>query len=539
MRRYIPTLLVAFGLLAAGAIAIVLWQSGAEGPNSGSQTLLVILAGVAGALVVVVLLGWLFGLAVGALAQALSDEKPVKQTPPAVAAPPTAPAPKKAGTPPAFLYDTGSLVTFWAVIGVLVAGFLTLRAVAAGTPPGYPLDRLPDWSETLFELPGLNLPITQLIGLGLVVAAALGGVVVVGIVLAKLLALLSRQVMTAEAANKPAEKPRAAGPAAKPAAGEKPQAFLYDTRSVTIFFGVLVVFVAGFLGLRSWAAGTPLGFTPFERLANVELFDLPGDPIAGWPAAIVPGPGNPVLAWQGALFVITAVVVGVAVVGVGLARLLERFSATEKALATAPPAWPSQQLTALEARVKGAAGQPLPRLTGLDQVIVLLFVVILGLLLVWVVPGISLVSSADKAVEATQIAASWTPTPSPGPVITLAEQLAKLPAGDAAAGEAAVTTRGCVACHIAPDPSVTLVGPAWQAGQSKDGKGVSDHAAARWEEGNYTGRAKSAQEYLYESITNPAAFIVPGYQPAMPGNYAQLLEPQELADIIAYLAAYK
>jgi cytochrome c2 len=538
---------VVFGLLAAGALAIVLWQSGGAGASPASQTILVFLAGVAGAVAGVVVLGLLFGLAVNALAQALSDEKPARQKPPAapaaasVSAPATAPAPKKAAAPQAFLYDNRALLNFWIVVAVVVLGFLTLRALAAGSPPGYPLDRAPDLSGTLFDLPGVNLPITQAIGIGLVVVAILGSLVVFGIGLAKLTAVLSRQVQAAEAASKAAEpaKPKAAGPAAKPAAGEKPQAFLYDTRSLTIFFVVVGVFVAGFLALRSLAAGTPLGFTPFERLVNVELFELPGEPIEGWPAAIVPGPGNPVLAWQGALFVTTAAGVGVAVVGIGLARLLAQYSATEKALEKAPPAWPAKELTALEARIKGAAGRPLPRLTGLDQFIILLFVVILGLFVAWVVPGIGLVSSTDRAVEATQIAASWTPTPSPGPVVTLAELISKLPAGDAAAGEAAVTARGCVACHIAADPAVALVGPAWQAVQATDGKGVADHAAARWGEAGYTGKAKSTQEYLYESIINPTAYVVAGFQPAMPGNYGQLLGPQELADIIAYLSGLK
>ncbi len=56
MRRYIPTLLVVFGLLAVGAFAIVLWQSGGSEAGSASQTILFLLAGVAGALVGVVAL---------------------------------------------------------------------------------------------------------------------------------------------------------------------------------------------------------------------------------------------------------------------------------------------------------------------------------------------------------------------------------------------------------------------------------------------------------------------------------------------------
>ena len=70
-------------------------------------------------------------------------------------------------------------------------------------------------------------------------------------------------------------------PPSTPAAGQAPAVFLYDTRSVTIFFVIVVVFVAAFLGLRTWAAGTPLGATPFDRLLTIPLLTLPGEPVAG------------------------------------------------------------------------------------------------------------------------------------------------------------------------------------------------------------------------------------------------------------------
>lgn len=539
MRRYLPTLLVVFGLLAVGALAIVFWQSGGGAANPATTTLLYIVAGVLAALVVVALIGYLFGLAINGLAQLLSDEKPVKTKPPAVAAPATAPAVKKPAAAPVPLTDNRSALTFWLVVAAVLVVFLTLRALAAGSPPGFPLDRVPSLTKTLFDLPGL--PVSQAIALGAVVAFALVATIVVGIVLAKLLAFFGRLVLKAESARPPeAGKARAAGPAARPAAGEAPKVPLNTTRSALIFFAVVGVILAVFLELRSLAAGTALGFTPFDRILKATLFTLPGDPYAGWPAAIIPGPGNPVLAWQAAVLATLAGIGGVAVVGFGLARLITLFSATQTRLEKAPPAWPAQELQALEQRWQSGAWRPFPRrLNGLDQVILVLFVVIAGLVLVWVVPGIGLVSTADQAVAATQIAASWTPTPQPGPVVTLAELVAQLPKGDAAAGEAAVKTRGCVACHIAPDASVTLVGPAWLAAQAKDGKGIADHAAARWQDAAYTGKAKSAAEYLYESIVNPTAYVVAGYQPAMPANFGTLLSDQEKADIVAYLETLK
>lgn len=538
MRRYLPTLLVIFGLLAVGAIATVLSQTSGSGLDPASAALLLIIGGVLGALVAIGLLGLVFGWVMTTLAQALSDEKPVKAPTPVTATPVS--APKSAQSVPATvpLYDTGSVAVFGIGVSVLVLGFLMLRALAAGTLPGYPLDRAPDWSKTLLDLPGL--PVTQALGLGAVAVLTLGATMVIGIVLAKLTAFFGRLVLKAEAAR-PAEPAKAkAAPAPKAAAGEGPQAYLYTSRSATTFLVAITVLAAAFLGLRSWAAGTPLGFTPLDRIVQAEVFTLPGEPIAGWPAAIVPGPGNPVLAWQGVLLVLVAAVAGSAVVGVGLARLIAQFTATQQSLAQAPPAWPAQELAALEARLKDPAARPFPRrLTGLDQFIILLAILIVGGILAWVLPGINLVGSTDEAVVATQVAASWTPTPPPGPVVTLAELVAKLPAGDPAAGEAAVTARGCVACHISVDASVALVGPAWLAAQDKAGLGVADHAANRWQDAGYTGKAQSPAEYLYESLISPTAYVVAGFQPAMPANFGTLLEAQEQADIIAYLTTLK
>ncbi len=45
----------------------------------------------------------------------------------------------------------------------------------------------------------------------------------------------------------------------------------------------------------------------------------------------------------------------------------------------------------------------------------------------------------------------------------------------------------------------------------------------------------TAAAYIYESITNPTAYVVKGYTPAMPQNYPERLSDRELGDIIAYL----
>jgi len=97
-------------------------------------------------------------------------------------------------------------------------------------------------------------------------------------------------------------------------------------------------------------------------------------------------------------------------------------------------------------------------------------------------------------------------------------------------------SNGCTACHIAAQPGASLIGPPWLAAQATDGKGIADHAAERFTAAGYTGRATSAGAYLYESIVNPNVYVVPPYAPnLMPGTYSTL-EPQQLADLIAYLS---
>jgi mono/diheme cytochrome c family protein len=110
--------------------------------------------------------------------------------------------------------------------------------------------------------------------------------------------------------------------------------------------------------------------------------------------------------------------------------------------------------------------------------------------------------------------------------------LQELPAGDATAGEALATSKGCVGCHIS-----TNTGPAWLASAGQPG--IGDRAATRFSEADYTGKATTAEQYLLESIVNPTAFVVSGFQPLMPANYGQTLTAQETADLITYLLSIK
>lgn len=112
-----------------------------------------------------------------------------------------------------------------------------------------------------------------------------------------------------------------------------------------------------------------------------------------------------------------------------------------------------------------------------------------------------------------------------------------LPAGDVEAGRAIAEAQACTACHVA-----SATGPAWLASADPTGQGIGTRAELRLEQSDYTGAATSGDQYLFESIVEPDAFIVPGnpsYAPAgtsiMPHDYGAKLDAQDMADLIAYL----
>ena len=121
----------------------------------------------------------------------------------------------------------------------------------------------------------------------------------------------------------------------------------------------------------------------------------------------------------------------------------------------------------------------------------------------------------------------------------------QLPTGDAAQGEALVTTLGCPACHISSGGADT-VGPNWKPTSANNNEGVATRAEKRFTAPDYKGQAKNAMQYLFESIVNPDAYIVPGnatYAPGgkslMPHDYATKISPEMMANVLAYLETIK
>jgi len=89
---------------------------------------------------------------------------------------------------------------------------------------------------------------------------------------------------------------------------------------------------------------------------------------------------------------------------------------------------------------------------------------------------------------------------------------------------------GCVTCHSL-EKGKTLVGPSLA--------GIATEAAADVQKADYKGTAKSADEFLKESIVSPDVMVTQGFQPGvMPKTYNKLTA-QELSDLVAYLMTLK
>ncbi|UCC86137.1 MAG: c-type cytochrome [Anaerolineales bacterium] len=106
------------------------------------------------------------------------------------------------------------------------------------------------------------------------------------------------------------------------------------------------------------------------------------------------------------------------------------------------------------------------------------------------------------------------PAPTPG---------AEEAADPVARGQQVYVRGGCAGCHAIQGISAGVVGPnLTQIGQ----------VAATRQDG------VSAEDYIRESVVNPGAYVVEGYQPnIMPQNYGEQFSNQELDDLVAFLLA--
>jgi len=97
------------------------------------------------------------------------------------------------------------------------------------------------------------------------------------------------------------------------------------------------------------------------------------------------------------------------------------------------------------------------------------------------------------------------------------EVAAALDGADAGIGEKLVADTECATCHVTGEGRVA---PLFD--------GIGSAAGDRRP-------PLSAEQYLYEAIVLPAAYLVEGYVNAMPGNYAERYSTADLGHMIAYL----
>lgn len=96
------------------------------------------------------------------------------------------------------------------------------------------------------------------------------------------------------------------------------------------------------------------------------------------------------------------------------------------------------------------------------------------------------------------------------------------PAEDPVAlGQRVATSAGCIACHSLDGSA--LVGPTWKGIFGKT-ETMADGSTVVVDEA-----------YLYESIVNPSAKIVAGFQDLMPKNYGDILTEAEINALIEYM----
>ena len=102
---------------------------------------------------------------------------------------------------------------------------------------------------------------------------------------------------------------------------------------------------------------------------------------------------------------------------------------------------------------------------------------------------------------------------------------AALQGGNVDNGKDLFAKQACSACHVIEAGKPATVGP--------NLSNIGNRAAAR--KPGY-----AAEQYIWESILNPNAFLAPGFGAGiMPQDFRQKLSDQDLKDLIAYLLTLK
>jgi len=126
-----------------------------------------------------------------------------------------------------------------------------------------------------------------------------------------------------------------------------------------------------------------------------------------------------------------------------------------------------------------------------------------------------------QGVSAPVVAPAPTVAPAAPQAVTYSGQ------GNAANGEKLFTAQGCSACHSLKEGE-KIIGPSlYHIGQT---------AAMRVKSTSYSGKAKTAPEYILESIVEPNAYTVTGFPAGvMPQDFGKKMGQSDLNDLVAFL----
>lgn len=90
---------------------------------------------------------------------------------------------------------------------------------------------------------------------------------------------------------------------------------------------------------------------------------------------------------------------------------------------------------------------------------------------------------------------------------------------------------GCVSCH-STEAGKTVVGPSLA--------GIGTQAAQIIKQSDYKGSAKTAEDYIRESIVSPNTYVTTGFSAGiMYQDYGKDLSGQQVNDLVAYLMSLK
>ena len=129
------------------------------------------------------------------------------------------------------------------------------------------------------------------------------------------------------------------------------------------------------------------------------------------------------------------------------------------------------------------------------------------------------------------VAPQSAPVPAVAPAVPVApaspQPLAYSGNGNAANGEKLFASQGCAACHSLKEGE-KIIGPSlFHAGQT---------ALNRVKDAMYKGKAKTAEEYIRESIVEPNEYVVSGFPAGvMVQDFGKKVSAQEIDDLVAFL----